>query len=237
MNDDQSAVPLQLHGASVLVLGATGVLGGRLADLFHAAGARLTLTGRSPEALAAVAQRLPGSAALLADVRDAETGSRLVEAAVAHGGGLTVLVNAAGVVAFGELADADQTVIEDLFLTNVLGPLWVAQAAYPALAASRGVLCQITGVVAEHPLAGMAAYGASKAALSSACAALSREWAGSGVTVVDARPGHTETGLAGRPLEGTAPRMRSGMDPAAVAGRIMSAIVHRQAEVPSTDFA
>jgi len=236
MNDEPSAAPLDLQGASVLVLGATGVLGGHLADLFHAAGARLTLTGRSPEALAAVAQRLRGSAALVADLRDAEAGPRLVEAAVAHGGGLDVLVNAAGVVAFGELVGADQTVIEDLFLTNVLGPLWVAQAAYPALAASRGVLCQITGIVAERAVPGMAAYCASKAAMSSACAALSREWAGAGVTVVDARPGHTETGMAGRPLEGTAPRMRTGMDPFAVAGRIMGAIVHRQSEVPSTEF-
>jgi cyclic-di-GMP-binding biofilm dispersal mediator protein len=56
------------------------------------------------------------------------------------------------------------------------------------------------------------------------------------VHVLDARPPHTETGLATRQLAGTAPRMAVGLDPAAVAVRIVDAIVAGDAEVPSSAF-
>lgn len=64
----------------------------------------------------------------------------------------------------------------------------------------------ISGVIAETNLPGMAAYGASKAALRSFDQALAREARRRTVRVLDARPPHTETGLADRPIAGTAPR-------------------------------
>jgi cyclic-di-GMP-binding biofilm dispersal mediator protein len=54
--------------------------------------------------------------------------------------------------------------------------------------------------------------------------------------VIDVRPPHTETGLAGRPLHGTAPRLPEGLDPAAVARRIVEAIEAAEREVPSAAF-
>jgi hypothetical protein len=56
------------------------------------------------------------------------------------------------------------------------------------------------------------------------------------VSVIDARPPHTETGLADRPLAGTAPRLPRGLEPADVARRIVAAIEAGESEVGSAQF-
>jgi short-subunit dehydrogenase len=94
----------------------------------------------------------------------------------------------------------------------------------PLLEESRGFVAQLSAVVVEQPLPRMAAYSASKAALSAAAVALRTELRRSHVDVLDVRPPHTETGLAGRPLSGQAPRLPAGKDPAAVARRVVDAI-------------
>jgi NAD(P)-dependent dehydrogenase (short-subunit alcohol dehydrogenase family) len=63
------------------------------------------------------------------------------------------------------LTDTDDVVLEELFLTNVLGPLWLIKRVVPALAMTRGFFVNISAVVAETPMPGMVAYPASKAAL------------------------------------------------------------------------
>ena len=222
-----------LDGASVVVTGASGGLGGHIARQLADAGARLTLAARDRSALEAL-----GIDATLvsADLRDAEAGRSIVDAALSANNRLDGLVNAAGVVAFGPLVDTADEVIEDLFLTNVLGPLWMMRAAIPALTESRGFIANISAVVAEQPLAGMAAYAASKAALTAADRALTRELRAAGITVTDARPPHTETGLANRPIAGTAPQLREGLQPESVARRIVAAIVAGEREIPAEAF-
>ena len=222
-----------LEGASIVVAGATGGIGRQIARQLAERGARLTLTARDPSALDAL-----GIDATLvpADLRDSRAGNRIVDAALAANGRLDGLVNAAGIVAFGSLIETDDVVIEEVFLTNVLGPLWLIRAALPALTESRGFIANISAVVAEQPLAGMVAYAASKAALTAADRALTRELRAAGITVTDARPPHTETGLANRPIAGTAPRLRPGLEPDAVAGRIIAAIEAGDREIPADAF-
>ena len=145
------------------------------------------------------------------------------------------VVNAAGVVAFGPIVETDDAVLEELFLTNVLGPLWLTRRVAPALA-DRGCLVQLSAVVAEQPLPGMAGDAASKAALTGADRALAKELRRSGIRVLDVRPPHTETGLADRPLAGVAPRLPVGLDPDEVARRILDAIEEGRSELASTDF-
>ena len=219
-----------LDGASVVVVGASGGLGRQIARQLADCGARLTLAARDRKALESLGFDAP---VVAADIRDAESGASIVEAALSARGRIDGLVNAAGVVAFGSLADTGDEVIEDLFLTNVLGPLWLMRAAIPALTESRGFIANISAVVAEQPLPGMAAYAASKAALTAADRALTRELRAAGITVTDARPPHTETGLADRPIAGTAPRLREGLQPEVVAARIIAAIRAGEREIPA----
>lgn len=84
---------------------------------------------------------------------------------------------------------------------------------------------------------GMAAYSAAKAALMAYDAAAARELRREGIRLVDARPPHTETGLATRPLSGQAPRLPEGLAPDVVASRIVDAIVAGEKDLPSTAFA
>lgn len=221
----------------VAVVGATGGLGSALSRELAQRGARLVLTGRETGTLQALSEQLPGSAIAVLDVRDADAGDRLVAAATAAFGRLDVLVNAAGVVAFGPLADTPDVVIEELFLTNVIGPLWLLRRCLPLLQASQGTVVNLSAVVAEQPLPGMAAYSATKAALSAADSALARELRRVGVRVLDVRPPHTNTGLHERPLHGSAPRLSAGLDPQAVARAIADALDEpKRLQLAAADF-
>ena len=227
-----------LRGRSVIVVGATGGLGRPVAALLAAEGARLTLVARSEERLATLG--IPG-VTMAVDIRKAASAARIVEAAQGAYGGVDGVVFAAGIVAFGSIADTPDDVVIDLFTTNTLAPLRLMRAAVPALRESAAAkrdpfVINVSAVVAEQAMAGMAAYSASKAALTSYDAAATRELRREGIRVVDVRPPHTETGLVLRAVHGEAPRLPEGLSPDAVAARIVGAITGDDKDVASTDF-
>ena len=125
--------------------------------------------------------------------------------------------------------------MEELFLTNTFVPIMLAKAALPAMN-ENGVIVNISGVIAEQNLPGMAAYGASKAAVRSFDVALAREARRKKIRVIDARPPHAETGMADRPIAGSAPKMPTGLAPAAVAQTICAAIDRGITDLPATAF-
>ncbi|MGI4895455.1 MAG: SDR family NAD(P)-dependent oxidoreductase [Janthinobacterium lividum] len=225
-----------LRGAAFLVTGASGGLGHLLAQRLADRGARLVVSARDVARLDGV----PGHP-VAADLSAAGEPERLVAAAVAHLGGLDGLVHAAGAVAFGAVGDTDDDLLDDVFLLDAIGPIRLLRSALDPLrraAAERGsaVAVLLTGVVAEQPQPGMAAYCAAKAALSAFAAATAREVRREKVRVLDVRPPHTETGLATRPLAGTAPRLPPGLSPDTVADRIVAAIVDDERDLPASAF-
>ena len=221
-----------LDGASVLLLGATGGLGGALGRELAERGAVLTLVGRDLKRLEQL--DLPGARVAL-DLRSPDACAAAVRAAVEHGGQLDVVINAVGVVAFGDVGSLSTDVMEELFMTNTFIPIMIAHEAMANFSGG-GVMVNISGVIAEQNLPGMAAYGASKAAVRSFDEALAREARRQGVRVLDARPPHTETGLAGRAIAGTAPKMGVGLDPAHVARIVCDAIESGATDLPSGAF-
>lgn len=224
-----------LQGSVVAVVGASGALGSLIARGIADRGGHPLLVGRDHDRLAALG--LPDdTVTVVGELGDAELGTRLADAARERHGRLDGVVNAAGVVAFGSLLDTDDAVLEELFLTNVLGPLFLLRRVLPLLTESRGFVAQLSAVVAESPMAGMAAYSASKAALTAADRALTRELRRQGVDVIDLRPPHTETGLATRLLAGAAPRLPQGLDPQVVADAVLDAIEAGTSEVPAEAF-
>lgn len=213
--------------------GGSGGLGSAIASALAARGDVLTLVSRDAGRLGQV----PVAAKRLAvDLRDPFNADVAVDLAVEHGGGLDVVVNAVGVVAFGNVADLGLDTMEELFLTNTFVPIALAKAALPKMRPG-GVIVNISGVIAEQNLPGMAAYGASKAAVRSFDEALAREARRAKVRVIDARPPHTETGLADRAIEGTSPKMPTGLDPDVVAKIIVEAIDGDATDLPSSAFA
>jgi len=91
-----------LRGASVLLCGATGGIGTALALELHSRGAALTLAARNASRLASLP--VPG-ARIVGDLRSAEACTQAVNLAASQTGGLNVLINAVGVVAFGSTAE------------------------------------------------------------------------------------------------------------------------------------
>ncbi len=216
---------------SILIAGASGGLGSAIGRRLGTD--RLTLVGRDAERLAAT--RLPGRRVAL-DLRDPIACRSAVDAAWAHGGErLDVVINAVGVVVFGSIDELDVDTLEELFLTNTFLPIFLAKAAMERLEPG-GVFVNISGVIAEQNLPGMAAYGASKAAVRSFDEAFAREARRRKIRVVDVRPPHTETGLADRAIAGTPPRMPEGLSPDDVPARIVAAIDGDETDVGSEHF-
>lgn len=218
----------QLEGAVVLVVGATGGLGRRITAELEDAGA--TVVGTS---------RAGGAGLVVADLERDLSG--LVPHVVATHGRLDGLVIAAGVVAFGPLTEVSDAAVRELHEVNAQGPMRLIRDATPALAESAAAgrepfIVTLSGVVSEAPTAGLAAYSASKSALAGFVSAATRELRRLGIRIMDARPGHTETGLATHPIEGTAPAFAAGLDPDAVAARIVKAIVDGEKDLPSSAF-
>ena len=221
-----------LNGASALVLGATGGIGMALSTELHERGATLTLVGRDQSRLDAI--QLPG-ARHVADLRNPTACDHAMQAAIAHAGTLDIVINAVGVVAFGPISELSIDAMEELFLTNTFIPIMVAKAALDRMTEA-GVIVNISGVIAEQNLPGMAAYGASKAATRSFDEAFAREARRTKIRVLDARPPHTETGLAGRPIEGDSPKMPPGLAPEHVAATICDAIEQGDTDLPASSF-
>ncbi|MEX0767031.1 MAG: SDR family NAD(P)-dependent oxidoreductase [Microthrixaceae bacterium] len=223
-----------LENLVIAVLGASGGIGSELSGQLAHAGAQLLLAGPHEERLRNL--QLSGSSTVQIDLRDSQAGNALAAAAVERYGRLDGLVNAAGVVAFGPLLETDDTVIEELFLTNVIGPLWLLKRVIPLLSESKGFVVNISAVLAEQPMPNLAAYSASKSAMTAADQALHRELRRVGIQVCDVRPPHTETGLATRPLAGVAPKLPTGLTPEFVAARIVSAIQEGATELSADSF-
>ena len=232
MSNEAAETADPMTGRSVLIAGATGGIGSEIARILADRGADLTLVSRSQDRLDSL--DVPGHRVAL-DLRDPELCAAAVQSAVDHAGRLDVVVNAVGVVAFGPIDQLSVDAMEELFLVNTFIPILLAKSALTALGEG-GVIVNISGVIAEQNLPGMAAYGASKAAVRSFDTALAREARRRKVRVIDARPPHTETGLAERPVEGEAPRMSNGLEPAAVAATICDAIASDVTDLPSTAF-
>jgi NAD(P)-dependent dehydrogenase (short-subunit alcohol dehydrogenase family) len=194
---------MNLNGSVALVTGANRGLGARLvAELLGAGAAKVYATARTPGAVAATDPRVH---ALALDVTDPAS----VTAAAAAAPDVTVLVNNAGVLAFGTALDGDLDSFERDLRTNYLGSLRVTRAFVPALERNApAAVVNVLTVIALAPVGAMAGYSASKAAAHSMTQALRAELRDRGITVLGAYPGGIDTDmLAGVEAEKAAPEV------------------------------
>jgi cyclic-di-GMP-binding biofilm dispersal mediator protein len=223
---------MNLAGSIAVVAGATGGLGREIARELLAAGADVRVLVRDVRKLD---PQLAGRRAAECEITDVRAMRAALGSLVDAGEKLSVVVNATGVVAFGPLDETSDETIEWLTMVNYTAAVQLIREALP-LMASPGAIVTISGVVAESPVANMAAYSASKAALHSATVAIGREVRRRGITLLDTRPPHTETQLATHPIAGHAPKFPQGLMPAAVAARIVRAIIDDERDIPSSGF-
>jgi len=185
-----------------VVIGATGVLGGALAEGLAGAGATVAVLGRNAERgeerVKAIRQAGGKAQFFSADAMDRASLSEAHAAITVALGVPTVLVNAAGgndpkVTVTPERA-VENITLEDwranFDLNLVGGVLLPCQEFGPGmLARGRGSIINIASVSAHLPLSRVVAYSASKAAVLNLSQFLAREWAGRGVRVNTLTPG------------------------------------------------
>ncbi len=191
-----------LKGDVAVVIGATGVLGGALADGLAAAGAAVAVLGRNAQRGEARVQaiRAAGGTAdfFAADATDKASLHDAHEAVAEVLGAPAILINAAGgndpkvtVTAdrpFEKITAEDWRANFDLNLVG--GVLLPCQEFGPAMCErGRGSIINIASVSAHIPLSRVVAYSASKAAVLSLTSFLAREWAANGVRVNSITPG------------------------------------------------
>ncbi len=220
---------MKLSDKRFLVAGASGSLGGRLARALAEAGCRVVVAGRDQDRLQAISAELETHAVRL-ELLDPDSCAEVVAAAVDQLGGLDGLVIATGAVAFGRTGELDREVEAELMRVNAIGPISLIGAALPRIDPG-GAIVALSAVVAEYPTAGMAAYSASKAALSAYLTALRRERRRDLAVVLDVRPGHMETGLTDRALAGEPPRLPEPEDPGALVDAVIGAVVAERREL------
>ena len=229
---------MELAGKRILVVGASGVLGGELVRQLRAHGAEVLGPASSNDSAA----KIPAGAEvrLLLDLTHPESITTLTDYLTAASE-VDGIINAAGVVAFGPASELEAATLAKLMQINAQGPIQLLTQLHQTLklsaeAGKEPFIVNITGVVAETPLPNLAAYSGSKTAIHGFLTGLTREWRRDGIRVLSACPGHTETGLASRAIQGTAPSFPQGFSAEHVVKRIIDAVVNDEKELPSTAF-
>jgi cyclic-di-GMP-binding biofilm dispersal mediator protein len=224
-------------GKTVLVLGGSGVLGAELVRQLSAQGARVMATARNAE----TATRIPTEAAvkLVVDLEIPESIKLLTDYLLHSNSPINGIINAAGLVGFARAAETSPEEAARLMQVNNLGPSAIISALHPLLLLDKDTesfVAGITGVVSEKVFPGMSAYTVSKTAHASYLATIALEFKRDKIQVTDAKPGHTETGLASRATFGTAPAFPEGMSAAHVVSVLLAGIKDGKAVIASTEF-
>ena len=196
---------MRLEGRIALVTGAGNGIGRAVAEVFAAEGAHVYVSDVDGAAAESVAEAIRaagrGATALACDVsrgQDVTALFRVVEAAHSR---LDVLVNNAGLnvrAAFRHLSDADWVRIREV---NLDGVVRVARDGFALLKASgRGSLINLASIMSHRGLRQLAAYSATKGAVSALNRALAVEYAPFNIRVNALAPGFVETNLTNRVL-------------------------------------
>jgi len=170
-----------LTGKTVLITGGARRVGAAIGRMLHGAGANLVVHYRkSANEVAQLADELNGLrpksvVTFQADLLDLGKLPALVEFAVRSFGSLDVLVNNASTFYPTKIGEITPAAWDDLMGTNLKVPLFLAQAAAPALKKSSGLILNIVDIHALRPLRSYTVYCAAKAGLHMVTRSLAKE--------------------------------------------------------------
>ena len=220
----------------VWITGASSGIGAALARAWAAQGAHLIVSARrAPELEALVAQLGLGpdrALVLPLDLEQPHTHAAAVAAALAHWGGIDVMVHNAGVSQRSPLADTQLAVLRRLMEVNYFGTVSLTQLLLPhLLARGRGQLVVISSVMGLYSAPLRGGYAAAKHALHGYFEALRAETHDRGLRVTLVCPGYVRTDVSrnaltadGTPQGSMDATTAAGLDPDAVARRIVAAV-------------
>ena len=185
---------MSLHGKRAVVTGSTSGIGRAVAERLAKAGAEVIITGRNEQRgrdVVSAIESAGGRASFIgADLSNLDDVRRLADRV----GDVDVLVNNAGAFPAGSTADTDEEAFDLAFDINVKAPFFLTGAIAPRMASNGGgAIINVSTMVANIGMAGLAAYGASKAAIELLTKAWTDEYGPHGVRVNAVAPGPTRT--------------------------------------------
>jgi short-subunit dehydrogenase len=198
---------------TAFVTGASTGLGRAFAEMLLAEGVKVWGTARDTARLAELAAQ-PNFTAVALDLRDGTRAEAVFREAEAASGGFDLVINNAGYGVYGGFAETDFAVWQEQLEVMLVNTARLAHAALRGmLARKNGALVNISSLGAEFPLPFQSAYNMCKSGLSALNESLILEVEGTGVVVLDVRPGDYRTDFEGsvrRPPGEVSPRMARG---------------------------
>ncbi|CAM5490087.1 short-chain dehydrogenase [Streptomyces spiroverticillatus] len=183
----------------VVTGGGTGI-GAASARAFAKDGARVLVVGRTEARLKETADGHERISTLAVDLHDEDAPRRVVRRALEEFGRLDVLVNNAAVTSFAGLQDLEPDTVREQIGTNLLAPVFLAQAALDALEETKGVVVNVSsaGSLGRRAWPENSVYGMAKVALDFLTRTWAVELAPRGIRCVGIAPGVVDTGVGVR---------------------------------------
>lgn len=183
-----------LAGSTALVTGATSGIGREIALQLAARGAEVVVQGRNAERGAKTVRDIENAGGkarfVAADLNIADDVRRLA----AEAGPVDILINNAGIYAFGPTADTDDATFDEHVNVNLRAPYILVQQLVPAMAArGHGAVVNVSTLAASVATRGAGIYGATKAGVDQLTRVWADEFGASGVRVNAVAAGPTDT--------------------------------------------
>jgi NAD(P)-dependent dehydrogenase (short-subunit alcohol dehydrogenase family) len=183
-----------LGGERALVTGATSGIGRAVAVQLARDGAEILVHGRNAERGAETVEEITAAGGKASFVAADLTDAGDVRWLASEVGEIDVLINNAGIAAFGPTAEFDPAVFDKMFAGNVRAPFFLVAALAPRMAErGHGIIISLSSMAGGVGLVGGAAYGATKASLEAMTRAWAAEYSASGVRVIAIAPGPVYT--------------------------------------------
>jgi clavulanate-9-aldehyde reducatase len=192
-------MPGPLDGKVAVVTGASSGIGEATVRALSEAGASVALGARRTDRLQAIAGSLQGPSLVReVDISDEGQARDFVQAAHRELGGLHILVNNAGLMLLGPVAEADTDEWRRMIGVNMLGLLYCTHAALPLIAQSGGGdVVNLSSVAGRRADAGAAVYNMTKFGVHGFSEALRQEALHARIRVTVVAPGFVDTELQG----------------------------------------
>ncbi len=188
---------MELKDKIIIITGAGKGIGRACALQLAEKNTRLVLTARHEETLKEVAEiaHEKGSQALplALDMSREEDIKKMINAAVSLFGGIDVLINNAGIGMFNTVAQTPTEDWDRMFNLNVRGVFIATREALPYLRTSGGFVVNVASLAGKNPVAGGAAYAATKHAVLGFSKSLMLEERKNGIRVMSICPGSVNT--------------------------------------------
>ena len=189
----------RFEGKVALVTGTTSGIGKATAVRLAREGAKVALTARREEKLRELVLEIEGAGgsafAVPGDLTIASDRKRLVDETLAQYKSLDILVNAAGIIAFGTIEDTSLEVWQKMFDINVVSVFHLMQLALPHIIPRKGNIVSVSSVNGIRSFPGVLAYNSSKSALDQLTRCSALELASKGIRVNNVNPGVVVTEL------------------------------------------